>query len=130
MLLNDDEREQLKTQHRLERDGRIRDRIKAVLLRDKGWSFQQIADALLLSDDAIRNHVEEYIRARKLKPENGGSKELLSQQQSELLQQHLEEISYLHVKSIVRYVQLRWGIRYTIGGMTDWLKRHGFSYKK
>jgi transposase len=130
MLLTDNEREQLKTQHRLERDGRIRDRIKAVLLRDKGWSFQQIADALLLSDDAIRNHVEEYMKARKLKPKNGGSQELLSQWQSDLLQQHLEETSYLHVKSIVRYVELSWGVQYTVSGMTDWLKRHGFSYKK
>ena len=33
-VLSDDERESLKAQHRLERDGRIRDRIKAVLLRD------------------------------------------------------------------------------------------------
>ncbi len=130
MLLTHDERERLKTQHRLERDGRIRDRIKAVLLRDKGWSYQQIADALLLSDDAVRNHVTDYREARKLKPENGGSKGLLSRQQSELLQKHLEETTYLHVKSIVRYVQLRWGVQYTTGGMTDWLKRYGFSYKK
>ncbi|MFT5318278.1 MAG: hypothetical protein ACI8RA_001541, partial [Chlamydiales bacterium] len=36
-MLTNDERELLKIQHRMERDGRIRDRIKAVLLRDKGW---------------------------------------------------------------------------------------------
>ena len=42
----------LETQHKTERDGRIRDRIKAVLLYDKGWSCSQIAKALLLSDDA------------------------------------------------------------------------------
>lgn len=130
MQLTHDEREHLKAQHRLERDGRIRDRIKAVLLRDKGWTFQQIAEALLLSDDAVRSHIQDYLEARKLKPENGGSKGNLSKQQSKLLQGHLEETTYPHVKSIVRYVQLRWGVRYTTGGMTDWLKRHGFSYKK
>jgi hypothetical protein len=59
-FLSDEERTQLKTQHKKERDGRIRDRIKAVLLCDKGWSIPQIAEALLLSDDAIREHIFEY----------------------------------------------------------------------
>ena len=71
--LTDDQRAQLKAQHRLERDRRICDRIKAVLLRDKGWSWEQIADALLLSEETIRNHVKEYQASQKLKPEGGGS---------------------------------------------------------
>lgn len=130
LLLTNDERDRLKAQHRLERDKRICDRIKAVLLRDKGWSYQQIADALLLSDQAVHNHIEDYMQARKLKPENGGSSERLSVEQSKFLQKHLEENTYLHVKSIVRYVELKWGVRYGVAGMTAWLKRNGFSYKK
>ena len=59
-FLSNEERAQLKTQHRRERDGRIRDRIKAVLLFDKGWSIAAIAEALLLSDDAIRERINEY----------------------------------------------------------------------
>jgi len=47
IFLSDDERAQLRAQHKLERDGRIRDRIKAVLLFDKGWSVAAIAEALL-----------------------------------------------------------------------------------
>jgi len=77
-FLNAQEREGLKAQHRLERDGRIRDRIKAVLLYDKGWSVAAIAEALLLSDDAIRNHISEFKESKKLKPENGGSSPKLS----------------------------------------------------
>ena len=45
----------------------------------------QIAEALLLSDDAIRQHIEEYKVSQKLKPENGGSIEKLSHEQSILL---------------------------------------------
>jgi len=59
-FLDDKERAKLKIQHKRERDGRIRDRIKAVLLHDRGWSPQQIAEALLISDQAVRNHIEEY----------------------------------------------------------------------
>ncbi|MEM8629525.1 MAG: hypothetical protein AAGF04_05625 [Chlamydiota bacterium] len=43
-----EEKEALKKQHKKGRDGRIPDGIKSVILRDKGWSFLQIADALLL----------------------------------------------------------------------------------
>ena len=85
MFLNDQEREQLKVHHRRERDGRIRDRIKAVLLHDKGWSVRAIAEALLLSDDTIREHILEYQESKKLKPENGGSAEKLSFEQSHQL---------------------------------------------
>jgi len=67
-FLIEDERNTLKTQHKRERDKRICDRIKAVLLYDKGWTLMQIAEALLLSDDAIRKHIQEYKESRKLNP--------------------------------------------------------------
>ena len=71
-FLSDAERSQLMAQHRRERDKRICDRIKAVLLFDKGWSIAAIEEALLLSEDAIREHITEYRDAKKLKPENEG----------------------------------------------------------
>ena len=46
-FLNDHERAQLRVQHKRERDGRIRDRIKAVLLYDGGWTPQQIAERIV-----------------------------------------------------------------------------------
>ena len=57
-------------QHKRERDGRIRDRIKAVLMFDKGWSTAEIAEALLLSEDAIHEHITDYREFKKLKPED------------------------------------------------------------
>jgi len=36
----------LEKQHKAERDSRICDRIKAVLLNDRGWTYKQIALAL------------------------------------------------------------------------------------
>jgi DNA-binding NarL/FixJ family response regulator len=71
--LSKTEREDLKARHKKERDKRICDRIKAVLLFDEGWSYQQIAHALLLSDEAVRQYVLDFQEHRKLKPENGGS---------------------------------------------------------
>ena len=48
--------------HRGERDGRVRDRIKAVLLRDDGMSYGEIARVLFLSDEGVRQQIEDYLR--------------------------------------------------------------------
>ena len=130
IFLSDDERIQLRAQHKRERDKRICDRIKAVLLFDKGWSIAAIAEALLLSEDAIREHINEYRESKKLKPANGGSVEKLSIEQSEQLRQHLQRHTYLYVKDIIAYVQSTWSITYSVPGMRNWLQRHNFSYKK
>ena len=129
-FLTDKERSFLQKQHKKERDKRICDRIKAVLMRDKGWTWMQIAEALLLSEEVLRLHLKEFHASRKLKPENGGSKEKLSFEQSQLLARHLERFTYQHVKDIVTYVKFEWNVIYSISGMTDWLNRNLFSYKK
>ena len=96
-FLSDAERAQLKIQHRHERDGRIRDRIKAVLLFDKGWSISAILEALLLFEDAIRDHITGYRDSKKLKPENGGYTQKLSIEHSDELLAHLRNRTYLYV---------------------------------
>lgn len=129
-FLSNNERNILRAQHRRERDKRICDRIKAVLLYDKGWTLIQIAEALLLSDDAIRQHIREYKESKKLKPENGGSLEKLSLKQSRQLENHLQIYTYLYVKDILSYVKSVFKIEYTVAGLCAWLHRHSFSYKK
>ena len=99
-FLDDQERANLIIQHKKERDGKVRDRIKAVLLHDKGWSSQQIAEALLISDQAVRNHIQDYSDSFKVKPESGGSEEKLSREIAEQLETHLKEHTYLYVKDI------------------------------
>lgn len=129
-FLSKKEQEELKAKHRLERDRRVCDRIKAVLLSNDGWSDEEIARVLLLSKGGIRKQIVEYKDSQKLKPGGGGSTEKLTSNQSQKLEHHLEKYTYLYVKDILLYVHSRWKVRYTISGMTDWLERHGFSYKK
>ncbi len=56
--------------HKKECDGRIRDRIKAILAYDDGYTYSEIARSLLLDDETIR-HIDAYFSKNKLKPENG-----------------------------------------------------------
>ena len=129
-FLDPSERESLQSQHKSERDGRIRDRIKAVLLYDKGWSYERIAEALFITHEAVRQHTLDYETIKKLKPQNGGSSEKLNQAQTKMLLGSLEEKIYPSAKEIIEYVWKEFEVKYSIPGMTNWLKAHGFSYKK
>ena len=55
--LTAEEKQQLIKLHKTERDKRICDRIKAVLLRSDGYTLEQIARILLLSPEAIRKQL-------------------------------------------------------------------------
>ena len=90
------ERNNLKIQHRRERDKRVCDRIKAVLLFDDEWDYKEIAHVLLLSEDSVKQHIQEYQESQKLKPENGGSCGKLNAEQTALLVQHLQYHTYLY----------------------------------
>ncbi|HCM47332.1 MAG TPA: IS630 family transposase, partial [Colwellia sp.] len=48
------------------RDGRVRDRIKAVLLRSEGWSTTMIAQALRLHETTICRPIDYYVSKNKL----------------------------------------------------------------
>jgi transposase len=128
--LSEVEREDLRIQHKQTRDKRICDRIKAVLLHDEGWSLKDIAHVLLISDEAVRQHVCDYQESKKLKPENGGSVSKLNADQTQALLKHLQEHTYLYTKHIIEYVEVTYFVKYTVPGMTSWLKSHNFSYKK
>lgn len=128
--LSPNEKSSLITRHRKERDGKVRDRIKAVLAYSDGYTYSEIARILLLDDETIRRHIGDYFASNKIAPENGGSQSFLSQFQSKKLIGHLQGFTYFYVKDICNYVKVNFGIKYSVSGMTKWLKANNFSYKK
>lgn len=128
--ITSEEKQALEKQHKRERDRRIADRIKAVLLHAEGWSQLQIAQALRIHADTVHDHLEDYKKYGKLKPENGGSQSLLSQEQTAQLIQHLECHTYAKASEICAYVKTTWGVVFRVSGMTKWLRHNNFSYKK
>ncbi len=114
--LTNTEKEQLEVQHKKERDKRVADRIKAVLLRNEGWTQKQIAQALRIRYETVQDHLNDYMRLNKLKPENGGSKPHLSEQQEQELAQHIEQKTYLKAAPIGAYVQPKYNVSFTTAG--------------
>ena len=72
----------LKIQHKAEKNGQVRDRIKAELLSNNGWNYVQIEEVLLLDDETGSKNMNEYRKAHKLHIKNNGSLSKLNIKQS------------------------------------------------
>jgi transposase len=130
IILTKEQREELVAQHKSERDRRICDRIKAVLMCADGYTYTEIAKVLLLTHEAIRKHIKDWELSKKLNTHNGGSASKLNKQQQSELAEHLESHNYVYTKDVCAYVENKYGVRYTIAGMIKLLHRLDFSYKK
>jgi predicted ArsR family transcriptional regulator len=95
--LPEQQKKELESRHRVERDGRVRDRIKAVLLKSEGWTNVMIGQALRIHVDTVGQHLQDWQREQKLKPENGGSQSKLNVRQTQRLAQHIESTLYTKV---------------------------------
>lgn len=109
------------------------DRIKAILLLNKGLSYEEVAELLLLDDGTVRRwhkiFEEEGIKSL-LKDKYAGGRSKLSYSEQEELTAHLDGLIYLTAKEICSYVEAAYQVFYTAKGMTSLLHRLGFSYKK
>lgn len=130
VTLSSEKKKELELMHDSTRDGRVRDRIKAVLLASESWSSAMISQALRIHETTVVRHINDYLQSEKLTPENGGSQSRLSATQTMELIEHLAEKTYFHTHQIVAYVEAEFGIRYSVAGMNKWLHHNGFSYKK
>ena len=101
-----------------------------MLLTAEGWTQKQIAQALRIRYETVQDHLNDYQNSKKLKPENGGSKSHLNPDQTAQLMSHLEANTYLKSEHVCAYVEQTFGVKFTVSGMTKWLTRNGFSYKK
>lgn len=120
----------LEIEHKQSRNGKERDRIKAILLCSEGWNTAMIAQALRIHETSILRHIKEYQDSEKLTTKSGGSFSKLSEEQTEQLIVHLTEQTYHHQKDIVAYIKATWLVEYTVSGINKWLHQNKFSYKK
>ncbi|WP_038254239.1 IS630 family transposase [Xenorhabdus bovienii] len=128
--LTEDQKKVLELMHDTTRDSRVCDRIKAVLLASEGWTAQMIAQALRIHESTVSRHLKDYFSEEKLAPENGGSESRLSAEQTAELVEYLTANLMHTTAQIVDCVLARWQVTFTVAGMTKWLHRQGFSYKK
>lgn len=128
--LDESERANLIVSHKKERDKRIADRIKAVLLYDDDWTPPKIAKALFTDEGTIRRHLQTYQEEKELSLKYKGSQPKLTEEESKALSEHLESQTYVKIKDIQAYVEKTFQKNLGISTLYAWLKTHDFSYKK
>ena len=124
---------ELRAAHRRTRDKREADRIKAVVLLASGRTAEDIADALLIDPNTVRNHFKRYRRGglpALLHLAYRGSGCELGEAELSVLDAHLQEHLYLSAKDVAAWVEETFEVAYTVSGMTALLHRLGFVYKK
>lgn len=132
-FLTPEQRKELLVELKREDKARYSDRIKVILLLDKGWTYKKISEALFLDEGTIANYRRRY--------KEGGLDDLvddsykynatkLCDDKLIELQQHLIITTYQKTQEICDYVKKKYGINYSCSGMVSLLHRLGFSYKK
>src|SRR5208337_2852792 len=128
-----DKEKELIALHRKEKNKRYADRIKAILLLDKGYSITETAEILLLDTDTISALVKKF--------DKGGIDELttddyqaysgrLTDKQESQLKKELTNNLFSTADEVREYIRTTMSIEYSHDGTVKLLKRLGFVYKK
>lgn len=124
---------ELRETHRACKNKRDADRIKAIILLACRWSYVEIATALLLDEETIRNYQKRYEKgelAELLTSYYQGSECSLTSEQLSQLEAELEKSIYMTTQSVIEYVKVEFSIEYSVSGMRDLLHRMDYEYKK
>lgn len=123
----------LEALHKILQDKKAADRVKCVIALGKGYTFEQIAEILLINERTARRYFNTY----KEKGEDGlilleyrGRIPKLTKAQSEELKEHISNNLYSKAMDIVYYIKMKYGVDFTPEGLVITLHRLGFSYKK
>ena len=123
----------LRRAHKQTRDRAAADRIKAIVLLSQGWKPVTVAEALLIDERTVR----EYFRTFQHKGLDGlmfrsflGREPYLNSETQAELAQYLNDVAPATAKEVVVHVRKKYGVSYSISGMTKLLRRMNFVYKK
>jgi transposase len=132
-FLTTDQRSELMHELKVERHAKYSDRIKTILLLDKGWTHEKISEALFLDEGTIRNYRKRYVEGGifgLVTDTHSGKRCHLSEKEKEQLSNYLQSKICMDSKEIVVYIQQNFDVTYSVSGVTALLHSMGFTYKK
>lgn len=97
------------------------DRIKAILLLNKDFTYSEVAEMLLLDETTIRRYFKLFQKQGidgLLEDHYHGSIGFLTQDEEGELTRHVREHTYQTVKEVVAYVGKAYKKDYSVAGMT------------
>ena len=133
LFLKDNDRKILLEMHLSSLDKSTADKIKSIILLDKGWAYRQVSEALLLDERTIYRYRGKYNEKGidgLIENNYKGSSIRLSKEEQKRLTEELNIRLYSNAKEICQFVKKEFNKKYTQNGIVPLLKKLGFSYKK
>lgn len=133
--LSAEQRTELRAARRSAHEKRDADHIKALVLLATGWTADQVARALGVDANTVRNHFKRYRQGgiealRRIGTGVSGSAFALDADQLASMDAHPKDHLYLSAKAIACCVEDTFGVSYTESGMIAVLYRLDCVYKK
>ena len=123
----------LKTTHKATKNKKLADKIKAILSLHAGYSYEDIAQILLLDEVTLRRYVKQFQSEGiegLLECRYTGGVSALAEEQQYALKQFLKKNTQRTAKEIADHIRTVYRVSYTAVGVTKLLHRLGFTYKK
>lgn len=109
------------------------DKIKCIIYWGKGWTWEEIKEALMISDGTIKSYIDKYKEGGtdgllKMLYESHNHK--LRKEEEDSIIDYVDNNNILTSKEVCDFVKSKFNISFTPNGMTKVLRRLGFRYKK
>lgn len=131
--LTEAEYKELKAMHKKTKDGRERDKIKAVILLSKGYTVQETADILLWNDDTVSRWRDYFMNRKSLTDWLGysyvGYDGKLSESEQDAVRKYVTDHTISDSGQVQHFILQEFGKVYTPTGVVALLHRLGFVYK-
>lgn len=123
----------LKTAHKLQKEKRLADRIKAILYLNYGLTVVETAKLLMIDEVTLYRWKDKFLESGidgllEMKYSGGQSKLTVVQEQQ--LKKYFQIHTTPTISAVVDHIKIRYNINYSLIGATKLMHRLGFSYKK
>jgi len=134
LTIEADERVQLERLARTTDDAKTAIRIRVILALGDGWSIKDVARLFLLDEDTVTKWRNKYRKRRLfsdwLATAASGYSGKLTGEQENMVEQYVSNGLVTDCQQVVTFIHGRYGIDYTVNGVTKLLHRLGFVYKQ
>lgn len=133
LLLTPSDRAHFLAMLRRQTNSAVHRRMNALLLLDDGWTAEQVAQALFIEAETVREHRRLYASGGRAGVERlayVGHAPVLTTEQSAALGAELSGRLYLTAKAVCGFVAKRFDLTYTAHAMARLLGRLGFVWKR
>lgn len=120
--------------HRSLRDGKSRDRIKAILLLSEGYKSIEISRILLIDNDTVTNWSKAFVERKDINSWFETSYKAydgkLTKEEEKSLIEFIENNFVINSKQAIEYLRINFHKPYSMSGMVNLLHNLGFVYKQ